>query len=202
VTGADYNAVSVKYDSPYKDLKSLVDAAKKQKITMSGSGIGTNGHMAMKLLEKAAGVKFEYVSYDGGTEAAVAVAGGHTMSGIANVISVRQLAVEKKVRLLAVVGEKRHPSAPDVPTAVEQGYKETAMGVCLGVFGPPKMPADIARKLEAALGKAINDPGFIAQADKLGSTVQSLGSADFRKLVERIYAQADSVKNEMKAAAK
>ena len=81
ITGSDFNGIFVKYDSPYKTIKDLVEASKKSKITMSGSGIGTNGHMAMKLLEAASGAKFEYVSFDGGTEAAIAVAGGHTMSG-------------------------------------------------------------------------------------------------------------------------
>jgi len=202
VTGADYNAISVKYDSPFKDLHSLIEAAKKQKITMAGSGIGTNGHMAMKLLERSAGVRFEYVSYDGGTEAAVSVAGGHTHSGVSNIVSTLQLVNEKKMRMLAVIGEKRHPAAPDTPTAIELGYKGTAMGVCMGMFGPPKMPVDIAKKLESAMEIAVKDPGLIAQFNKLGSTVQPMGGADFKKLVEAIYAQVDSVKDELRTSAK
>lgn len=202
VTGADYNGIFVKYDSPYKDLKSLVEAAKTQKITMSGSGIGTNGHMALKLLEKSSGAKFEYVSYDGGTEAAVAVAGGHAMSGVGNIVALKQLADEKKIRIVAVIGEKRHVNFPDVPTAVESGYKDAIMDVCVGVFGPPNLPADIAKKLEEALNKSVNDPEFKKQAEKLGSNIVPLGSIEFKKLAEKIYSQANLVKEDLKASTK
>ncbi|HYE81644.1 MAG TPA: tripartite tricarboxylate transporter substrate binding protein [Clostridia bacterium] len=199
VTGGDYNGIYVKYDSPYKTLKDLVEAAKKGKITMSGSGVGTNSDMSMKLLEKPAGVKFEYVSYDGGTEAAVAVAGGHTDSGVGNVVSLKQMVDEKKLRVLAVIGKNRHANYPDVPTAVEEGYEGAAMDVCVGVIAPPNMPADIAKVLEDALSKAVADPEFKAQADKLGATLVPLSSTEFKAVAENIYNQANSMKDELKA---
>lgn len=202
VTGGDYNGIFVKYDSPYNDLKSLVEAAKTEKITMSGSGIGTNGHMSMKLLEKSSGAAFEYVSYDGGTEAAVAVAGGHVVSSVGNIVSLKQMADEKKVKVLAVIGGKRHPNYPDVPTAIEAGYADAAMDVCLGVIAPPNLPADIAKVLEDALSKAVNDPEFKAQADKLGATVVPMASAEFKVLAQNIYDQADMVKDDLKATTK
>lgn len=202
VTGGDYNGIYVKYDSPYNDLKSLVEAAKKEKITMSGSGIGTNSDMSMKLLEKPAGVKFEYVSYDGGTEAVVAVAGGHTISGVGNVVSLKQMIDEKKIKLLAVIGGNRHPNYPDVPTAIESGYEGAAMDVCVGVIAPPSLPADIAKALEDALSKAVNDPEFKAQAEKLGSSIVPLGSTEFKALAENIYNQANMIKDELKAPTK
>lgn len=202
VTGGDYNGIYVKYDSPYNDLKSLVEAAKAGKITMSGSGVGTNGHMSMKLLERSAGVTFEYVSYDGGTEAAVAVAGGHTVSGVGNIVSLKQMADEKKIKVLAVIGGNRHPSYPEVPTAVEAGYADAAMDVCLGVIAPPNLPADIAKTLEDALSKAVADPGFKEQADKLGATVVPVASTEFKTLAQKIYDQANMVKDDLKGSTK
>lgn len=198
ITGGDYNGIFVKYDSPYQDLKSLVEAARTNRITMSGSGIGTNGHMAMKLLEKSAGVKFEYVSYDGGTQAAVAVAGGHVMSGVGNVVALKQLADEKKIKILAVCGDSRHEGFPDVPTTVESGYANTGMDVCVGLFGPPNMPKDVTKKITDALAKATKDPEFKKKAESIGASLQPLGSADFRKLVESIYTRADAIKDELK----
>jgi tripartite-type tricarboxylate transporter receptor subunit TctC len=200
VTGSDFNGIFVKYDSPYKTIKDLVEASKKQKITMSGSGIGTNGHMAMKLLEADSGAHFEYVSFDGGTEAAIAVAGGHTVSGVGNLVALKQLAEEKRIKILAVIGDKRAEAFPDVPTAIEAGYTDAVMDVCVGVFGPPNMPAGIVKKLEEALRKAVSDPEFQKQAEKLGSNIVPLAPAEFRKLVEKIYKQADKVKAEMKPA--
>lgn len=202
VTGGDYNGIYVKYDSPYQTINDLVEAAKTKKITMSGSGVGTNSDMSMKLLEKPAGVKFEYVSYDGGTEAAVAVAGGHVDSGVGNVVSLKQMVDEKKIRILAVIGKDRHANFTEVPTAVESGYEGAAMDVCVGIVAPPNLPADIAKILEEALSKAVADPEFKAQADKLGATLKPLSSSDFRAVAENIYNQADSMKDELKAASK
>lgn len=202
VTGGDYNGIYVKYDSPYQTIQDLVEAAKTEKITMSGSGVGTNSDMSMKLLEKAAGVKFEYVSYDGGTEAAVAVAGGHTISGVGNVVSLKQMVAEKKIRILAVIGKDRHANYPDVPTAIEAGYEGAAMDVCVGVIAPPKLPAEIAEILEEAIAKAVNDPEFKAQAATLGATLAPLSSEEFKAVAQNIYDQAYSMKDELKANTK
>lgn len=199
VTGGDYNGIYVKYDSPYQTINDLVEAAKKGKVTMSGSGVGTNSDMSMRLLEKPAGVKFEYVSYDGGTEAAVAVAGGHVDSGVGNVVSLKQMVEEKKIRILAVIGKERHANFPDVPTAIEAGYEGAAMDVCVGMIAPPNLPEDIAKILEDALSKAVADPEFKAQADKLGATLKPLGAAEFKAVAENIYNQAYSMKDELKA---
>ena len=75
--------------------------------------------------------------FDSGTEGAIAVAGGHTIAGVGNMVSLKDLADQKKIRLLACFGEKRHPSFPDVPTAEELGYQNAAMQVCVGIIGPP-----------------------------------------------------------------
>jgi tripartite-type tricarboxylate transporter receptor subunit TctC len=197
VTGRDFNGIFVKYDSPHNNLKSLVDAAKTSKITMSGSGIGTNGHMAMKLLEKSAGVTFEYVSFDGGTEAAVAVAGGHTVAGVGNVVALKELADEKKIKVLAVCGSSRHPSFPQAPTSLEAGYANTDMDVCVGIFGPPNMPPALVKKIADALSKATNDPAFKKNAEAIGSTLQPLDPVKFKALAEKIYNQAASIKDEL-----
>jgi tripartite-type tricarboxylate transporter receptor subunit TctC len=199
VTGGDYNAIFVKYDSPYQDLKSLVNDSKSKKITLSGSGVGTNSHMAMKLLEKASGAKFEYVSFDSGTEAAIAVAGSHTVTGIGNMVSLKQLADDKKIRILACFGEKRHPNFSDVPTAMEAGFKKTAMDVMVGMIAPPKLPADIHKALSDALAKAVNDPGFKKVAQSQGSNVSPLGPAEFKKQAFEIYDDADAIKGELKS---
>jgi tripartite-type tricarboxylate transporter receptor subunit TctC len=199
VTGGDYNAFFVKYDSPYKDLKSLVNDAKSKKITLSGSGIGTNSHMALKLLEKASGAKFEYVSFDSGTEGAISVAGGHTVSGIGNIVSLKQLANEKKIRILACFGEKRHPNFPDIPTSLEAGFKNTAMDVMVGMIASPKLPPELQKVLADALAKAVNDPGFKSVAQSQGSNVVPMGPEEFKKQAFKIYDQADAIKADLKS---
>jgi tripartite-type tricarboxylate transporter receptor subunit TctC len=52
IVGGDTNSIYVKSDSPVKDLKNLIEMTKTKKVTMSGSGIGTNSHMALSYCRK------------------------------------------------------------------------------------------------------------------------------------------------------
>jgi tripartite-type tricarboxylate transporter receptor subunit TctC len=198
VAGNDSNAIYVLADSPYKDLQSLVEAAKTSRVTMAGSGIGTNSHMALTLLEKSANTKFEYVSFESGKGGVIAVAGGHTNAGISNIIDLKDLVDSGKIRILASFGNQRHPKFPDVPTAEELGYKNTGMSVCTGIVGPPNMPPELTKKIADAVDKAVADPDFVKAADGVGTSILSLGPVDFKSLVSKIYAQAETVKDAMK----
>lgn len=200
IVGNDFNGIFVRYDSPYKDLKSLLDDAKTKKITMAGSGVGTNSDMARALAEKASGVKFDYVPFDGGTQAAIAVAGGQTVCGFGNMVALKQLQDQKKIRILAAFGAQRQPNFPDVPTAGEAGLQNAAMDVNVGIIGPPNMPADIVKKINDAVQKATSDPDFVNKAKKIGSYVSFENSSDFKTVVQKIYDQASSVKDDMRAA--
>jgi tripartite-type tricarboxylate transporter receptor subunit TctC len=193
ITGADYNGIFVPYDSPYQTLGDLINEAKAKKLTCAGSGIGTNGHMALILLEKGAGIEFEYVSFDGGSEAAVAVAGKHTDCGVGNVVALKQLSDEKRIRVLGVVGAERHPAFPDAPTAKESGYPNAIMDVCVGLIGPPQMNSALVKLIADAAEKICKDQEFIEKMTSLGSSVVQVGPNEFKTMAESIYAQAEIV---------
>jgi tripartite-type tricarboxylate transporter receptor subunit TctC len=193
ITGADYNGIFVPYDSPYQTLADLINGAKAKKLTCAGSGIGTNGHMALILLEKGANVSFEYVSFDGGSEAAVAVAGKHTDCGVGNVVALKQLSDEKRIRVIGVVGAERHPAFPDTPTSVEAGYPNAVMDVCVGLIGPPKMDASLVKLIADASQRICTDQEFITKMTSLGSSVVYMGPDAFKSLAGNIYKQAEIV---------
>jgi tripartite-type tricarboxylate transporter receptor subunit TctC len=59
-----------------------------------------------------------------------------------------------RLRLLAVTSKARLPNMPDVPTVAETipGYEFYSW---YGLWGPAKLPADIAKKLNAEVNKAL-----------------------------------------------
>ncbi|MFP3042533.1 tripartite tricarboxylate transporter substrate binding protein [Treponema primitia] len=201
IAGGDYNNIFVPYDSPYKTLEDLIAAAKTKDIICAGPGIGTNSHMNLILFEKAAGIKFEYVTFDGGSEVAVAVAGRHTDCGMGNVVVCKQLAEDKKIRVLSVFGSERQPEFPDAPTAKELGYDNSVMNVCMGLIAPPKMDPALVQFIADASKVVCTNPEFVAQAKSIGSTVSYLGPAEFKALGETIYGQALIVVDDIKALA-
>ena len=89
-----------------------------------------------------------------------------------------------KVRALAVTGAERSPQLPNVPSMAEAGLPEVNTKLWSGFFAPAKTPPAIATKLEAALRKAITDPGVSAKLREMAVTPGGTASADFRKMID------------------
>ena len=61
---------------------------------------------------------------------------------------------------LPISGLKRHALLPQVPTFEESGFKGFDGVQWYGIVGPAKMPAEITRKLNAEINKAISSPAL------------------------------------------
>jgi putative tricarboxylic transport membrane protein len=108
----DPQAIMVGADTPYKTLRDLAEAARKQPDTIIGAitnPLGT-GRMVIHMLEKLVpGAKFKYVTFKGGGEAVLSVAGGHTHFTTENLSEGLALLEAKKLRTLAITSLKRMP---------------------------------------------------------------------------------------------
>ena len=152
----DPQSIMVGADTPYKSVKDLVEAAQREPesvVAAVTSPQGT-GRMVLYLLEKAVpGLKFKFVTFKGGGEAVLSVAGGHTHFTTENLSEGLSLVQAKKLRVLAVTADKRLSSAPDVPTLTEAGYPIQA-GTLRGFVMPAGVPKEAAAVMEAALERA------------------------------------------------
>ena len=175
-------AFSVKADSPFKTLKDLVDYAKANPgvVTVANSGAGANTHLSAAILAKNNGIKVSFVPFDGAAPARTAMVGGHVSSLVSGPDEVLQYVKTGQVRILAMVGEARHPSFPDVPTVAEAGFplKEIIYD-WRGVAGPKNLPADIAKALNDGFSKMANDPEFIALLEQVALPRVYMNGADF-----------------------
>ena len=127
--GADYGAIIVSENSPFKTLKDVMAAVKADpaKVVFGAGGtVGSQDWMKAALTAKAAGLNpksMRFVAFEGGGEAMTALQGGHVQvySGDASE-AVQQMAAGTKIRILAVMSDKRVPGAlANIPTAKEQG---------------------------------------------------------------------------------
>ena len=128
--GADYGALMVRQDSPFKNLDDLIKALKadpSKVVFGAGGSVGSQDWMVVALTAKAAEVDYKrirFVAFEGGGEAATALTGNHVQvlsTGAAETIG----AIEggSDMRVLAVFSEDRLPGVlEDVPTAKELGY--------------------------------------------------------------------------------
>jgi len=89
-----------------------------------------------------------------------------------------------KVRALAVTGAERSPELPNVPSMAEAGYPEVNTKLWSGFFVSAKTPPAIAAKLEAALRRAIADPGVNAKLKEMAVTPGGGTGQEFRKMID------------------
>jgi tripartite-type tricarboxylate transporter receptor subunit TctC len=85
-----------------------------------------------------------------------------------------------KIKVLAVTGRKRAPSAPGVPTVAEAGYPALEMESIGGIFGPRGMPLDLRERIAADVQAAVaSDPSIATKLQATGQVVDVRGPAEF-----------------------
>jgi tripartite-type tricarboxylate transporter receptor subunit TctC len=89
-----------------------------------------------------------------------------------------------KVRALAVTGSQRSPQLPNVPSMGESGLPDVNTKLWSGFFAPAKTPPAIAAKLEAALRRAITDPGVSSKLREMAMNPGGTSSAEFSKMID------------------
>jgi tripartite-type tricarboxylate transporter receptor subunit TctC len=163
------NCLAVAANSPFKNLKELLDFAKKNPgmVTIANSGTGASMHLPAAALEREAGVKFTHVPTDGESSALMAMLGGHVSAASLSIGGIAEYVKAGKVRVLNVNSEKRLAVFPDIPTLKEQGidFQFENPG---GLFGPRGIPENRLRMLSDAIGISY-------QSDQFQKFMQTVG---------------------------
>ena len=188
----DPGFIWVKGDSPYKTLADLVDAAKKNpgKISACTTGILSDDHLAILMLQEAAKVEFRIVHFDSGTQQLAGVLGGHVDVAFDNVGSVFKRVQSGEVRGLAVTDTERSKFLLDIPTTKELGYATVISSSTRGVGAPKGTPADIVKVIETAFMKAIKSPEMQQKMDAVGLALKPMVGAEYAKYYADTQAQA------------
>jgi tripartite-type tricarboxylate transporter receptor subunit TctC len=189
----DPGIIWVKGDSPYKNLKDLIDAAKKnpQKISAATTGILSDDHLAILMMEEAApGAMFRIVHFEGGAPVMTAVMGGHIDCAFDNVGSVFRRVKSGELRALAVMDTQRSPFIPDVPTMPELGYKTVISSSTRGVAVPKGTPQPVIKRLEQSLKKAMDDPEHLKKMEEAGLQLRIMVGEEYAKYYRELHAKA------------
>jgi putative tricarboxylic transport membrane protein len=178
----DPQVVAVRTESKFKTYKELVTAARDGTVTAGITGPTGSGRAALYYIERDTGAKFRYVTFKGGGDAVLATLGGHVEVTTENMSEMLPLVEGKKMRILAVTGERRFKQAPDVPTLKELGYK-TVIATGRGFGMPPGVPREAAVAMEAALKRVYDSREYKDYSDRNMFEDAYLNSADFAKLL-------------------
>lgn len=138
----DEQTLVVKKDSRFKSIKDIVEELKKKpnSLVVGGGGMGAEDQMCNRLLERATGLKFRYVSFNSGGECVTALLGGHVDMVWVNPGEFMPQYEAKMIHPIAVAKETRMTDFSDVPTFRDSGYDVT-FKFFRGIAAPPGIPA-------------------------------------------------------------
>jgi tripartite-type tricarboxylate transporter receptor subunit TctC len=149
-------AVAVAATLPVTDIKSLIAHAKANpgKLTFAIGSTASAGHLSTELLRRATGIEYLIVPYKGSAPAYQDLAGGRIDGFIDPILGSAAFVKAGRVKVLAVTSKARVPSMPEVPTVGETvpGFEFYSW---YGLWGPAKLPKDIAQRLNTEVNKAL-----------------------------------------------
>ncbi|MCB1899422.1 Bug family tripartite tricarboxylate transporter substrate binding protein [Cognatazoarcus halotolerans] len=172
--GADYGAIIVRADSPYKSLKDLMTALKADPTKVvfgAGGSVGSQDWMKSALVAKAAGVDYKgmrYVAFEGGGEAMTALQGGHVQVYSGDASEVAAQIKGGRVRVLGILSDVRLPGElHDIPTAKEQGY-DVEWPIIRGYYVGPKVSDADYKWWVGTFDKMLASPDYAKLRDAQG----------------------------------
>ena len=182
--------------TPWKTFKEFVEDAKKRpgEITV-GATLGSTSHLFPARIEKGAGIKLKYVSYDGLAPRMNAILGGHVDLTDSNLTQKGKVEAGE-LKFLAVGTEQRLPEIPDVPTLKENGI-DVVYEVVRGLLVPKGTPADVRAKLDEACAKATAEPEFAEALRLQGTRVAYLNAKDYGEFLDKLDAENKAIMTEL-----
>jgi tripartite-type tricarboxylate transporter receptor subunit TctC len=179
---------------PVASLGEFVAHAKKNdgKLNYASWGNGSTSQIAFEQLKQATGMNLVHVPFQGAAPAITAVAAGNVEAFIVPLSVARPQAQSGRVRLLAVTSAKREDSAPEVPTATEQGVPVVISGWHI-LAVPARTPQDVITRLNRALN-AVNDrPDVRDKLLKAGVQPAASSPAEAQEMVRAEHQRWGSV---------
>ena len=181
----DYNVWAVKADSPFKNVKDVVEAAKKQPdtIAVSAYGAGSDDHLAILAMQTETGARFLISHHRSTADAKTLALGAHLHVLGANISEVAEDVKSGQLRLLGVMSPERSRFAPDAPTFQEQGFKQV-WSVTRGIAAPAGLPKNVEATLVAALEKTLNSREHQQKAEQLSLEPKVIKGEEYRRFLK------------------
>lgn len=181
-------ALVTRADSPFKTLPELLAFAKANpgKLNLGTINIGSTQNLAAELFKSTAGIDAQIVPFNGTPAVITALRGGQIDAAVEILGPVMSQISAKAIRALAVFGNKRAASLPDVPTAKEAGLAKMQAASWNALAVPAKTPKDIVAKLNQAVTTALASADVKKRLADLGVEA---GSSSPEQLAELLSAE-------------
>ncbi|MGH7247934.1 MAG: Bug family tripartite tricarboxylate transporter substrate binding protein, partial [Pseudomonadota bacterium] len=185
-------------------------------FTVGSTGAGSQMETMPLMLNHLFGTKIRIIGgYVGGNDIYLAMERGEVQGRCGGLISsIRSTRPDwfpqHKVHVPIQIAEARNPLFPDVPAIAEFARDEQTKKILRlllaplqmdrPILAPPGVPAARVAALRAAFHAAMNDPAFIAQAEKDRLEIREISGSRVAKILNRAYAMPPEIGKAAKAA--
>mgnify|MGYP003337258482 FL=1 len=182
-------------NSPFKDLKALIEFAKANpgKLRYGTSGVASAPHLAGAELFSKAGVQVQDVPYRGESAYVTQILGGQLEMGMTSTF----LVTTQKLKPLAVFSNERSKAYPNVPTTGELGFPVSTLAYG-GLFIRSDVPPAVISRIDSACREAVNSGAYTDMAEKQYVRATYLDRAAFGARIDADYRNVGRLLAELK----
>lgn len=185
----DPTTISVRPDSPWGNLKDLIDDAKKKPGQIAAGIVGylQDDEIGYFQFAEAARVELRRVYFDGAAPAITALLGKHVDVLFCTVADNYTQWKAGRIRMLTIMDKERTKFYPDLPTTAELGFPMVISASTRGVAGPKGIPEPILKKIQEVFKKAMMTKEHMDKLEAAGQPVKIMVGEEFIKYYWESY---------------
>jgi tripartite-type tricarboxylate transporter receptor subunit TctC len=182
----DPACIVVSADSKFNTLEAFIAEAKAHpgKLTVGNSGYGNIWHLSAAAFAKKAGIQVLQIPYSGSAPTMQAVLGKQIDAFVASPPEVQGQVESGKLKIIAVMADKRNDAFPNVPTLKERGI-DLSMGTWRGIAVPAATPDSTVKVLHDGFAQGMQEKAFIEFMKTRGLTIHYMNTKDFTDFAAR-----------------
>lgn len=144
---------------PAANVAEFVAYAKKNpgKLSYASVSVGSASHLTMEMLKAAAGIDLTHVPYKGSAPAVTDLLGGQVHASMLVPGNVLQYLKAGKLKVIATTGRKRFSGTPEIPTLIEEGFRDFEAVAWIGFMAPAGTPRTIIDTYHREIARLLND---------------------------------------------
>lgn len=182
----------VNHDLPVSSLKDLAAYARKQALplTFGTTGPSTIYEIAGLMLEQQAHIQLGHIPYRGLVPMAMDVSAGRVNIGVGPIDGYLK---SGKLKVLCVLGKKRSPALPQVPSCAQSGFPDFDVPAWAAIWGPAGLPKLATARLTEALRKVLAEKATQEKIAHVGIDVDFEDGPALKDVMQRNTDAIDAV---------
>jgi tripartite-type tricarboxylate transporter receptor subunit TctC len=172
LVGSVPNVIVTNPSLPVTTLKELTDYAKKHpaQLNFGSTGSGSSYHLSGELYKKTNGVFMLHVPYSSPGAVFTDLLADRLQLAFPGSAAAAPFVKDGKLRVLAVMSDRRAASMPSAPTTKELGYPGLVSETWFALLAPKGTPREITNRINEVVNAALGSRAFKERLENLGFT--------------------------------